>query len=492
MDTVTPRIKKLLSISLVYGVGSVLEKSVAFLLLPLYTLYLNPKEYGIIALLMMILSLLQVLVLTPPQAGLNRYYYAPEWKGREGVLFLNASLCVVAMSGALALLVYSTRSWIAASIIGDPHTEDLVALYAVCMLFKPVGNYTLNFLWLRQKAKLFVTVSLLRFLSSVSLIVLLMAKWHLGVYAVGIGELVLGIFPIIALSRFAVQSMQWTVSFPTVSAILRYGFPLILNGLSNNLIQWSDRYLLRLFMTVSAVGLYTFAYNFSAILNFTLVMPSKQALQPFVFQLEQTPDAQRDFISKCCTYFLLAGMGIWLPFSIFSEWGIRLMANDEMFYQGWRVVPILSFCYMLHGLGNFFAWGIIMKKNSWHLSWISALAAVTNIGLNIFLIPLWGIFGAALATLICYLLWDALKLYYSYKQYALKFNLKRLFHIILIALFLYFLSLSIHFPNYFVLSVMTKIGICLAYPIILYWSGFFRDKEIGSLFHIIKSLASRS
>lgn len=477
---------------MVYGVGSVLEKSVAFLLLPLYTLYLNPKEYGIIALLMMILNLLQVLVVTPPQAGLNRYYYAPEWNGREGILFLNASLCVVAMSAALALLVYSTRSWIAASIISDPQTKDLVALYAVCMLFKPLGNYTLNFLWLRQKAKLFVMVSLLRFLSSVSLIVLLMVKWHLGVYAVGFGELVLGIFPVIALSRFSVQSMQWTVSFPTVWAILRYGFPLILNGVSNNLIQWSDRYLLRVFMTVSSVGLYTFAYNFSAILNFILVVPSKQAVQPFVLQLEQTPDAQRAFISKCCTYFTLAGMGIWLPFSIFSEWGIRVMASDEMFYQGWRVVPILSFCYMLHGLGNFFAWGIIMEKKSWHLSWVSALSAAVNISLNILLIPLWGIMGAALATLMSYLLWDALKLYYSYKQYSLKFDFKKIIHVTIVALFLYFLAFNIDVFSFPIYSIMLKIVICLSYPLILYFSGFFQDKEIATFIHTVKSFVGRS
>ncbi len=482
-------IQTLFSASVVYGLGSVLEKSIVFLLLPVYTSYLSTREYGIIALLMMVLNLLQVFALSPAQSGLIRYYYSPECRGREKVLFYNTSLCVLLKSIVLGYALFLSRHWIARSILNDPGLEGLITLYAAALAFRPLGNYCLNFLWLKQQAKLFVISSISRFIISVFFILLLMIQFNMGIYAIGIGEILLGILPLIILAYHLIKNIEPVLSFSLIKKVMTYGYPLIISGISNNLIQWGDRYLLNLFTSVSTVGIYTFAYNFSAILNFALVVPLKQAVQPLVFKLERTPDEQRRFTSRCCTYFFLAAMGVWLPFSLFCEWGIQLMARNDMFYGGWYAVPVLSFCYLLHGLGKFFAWGIAMSKKSWHLSGTVLVAAVANILLNLLLIPIFGLLGAALATLACYLIWNAIKLYYSWKFYALGFEVGRLVHIAVVAVALYALSFLSVFPESPLAAFGVKLGLCFAYPFVLLGTGFFHKSENEYFINSVRRMA---
>jgi O-antigen/teichoic acid export membrane protein len=155
-----------------------------------------------------------------------------------------------------------------------------------------------------------------------------------------------------------------------------------------------------------------------------------------------------------------------------------VIARKPEFWSAWVIVPIISFSYVQHGLGSFLGWGLVMKGKSYQISTNLLISAAINIGLNFVFIPHWGIIGAAFATLISYILWNGLKIYYSAKFYGLHFDLRRLGNITAVGFGLYFLSLFIANTASIPLNLGIKFLTLMSYPIIFFVTGFFNDKEI--------------
>jgi len=227
-------------------------------------------------------------------------------------------------------------------------------------------------------------------------------------------------------------------------------------------------------------------------MNFLLVLPFKKALQPAVLQQENDPESLKSFVSKNCTYFYVIGMLLCLILSVFSKEIVQLMARREEFWSGWIIIPVIAYANLLHGLGQFFNNGLILMKKSYHISANILIAVTVNIGLNISLIPVWGIMGAAIATLISYIIWNVLRLYFSGKLYGLYFEIKRLGHITVVGAGLFFLSFYFAETKSIVLNVIIKMFFILNYPAVLLITGFFTTKEKAYLTNImVNALTAR-
>jgi O-antigen/teichoic acid export membrane protein len=122
-------------------------------------------------------------------------------------------------------------------------------------------------------------------------------------------------------------------------------------------------------------------------------------------------------------------------------------------------------------------WGMIMKNKPYLISANIITTAAVNIGLNILFIPLLGILGAALATLVSYIVWNALKMYFSAKLYDLFFDLKRLGFTTVCGLSLYFIGLAIGTSDSLFTSVSVKLLVLFSYPFFFWFFNFFNEEE---------------
>lgn len=165
-----------------------------------------------------------------------------------------------------------------------------------------------------------------------------------------------------------------------------------------------------------------------------------------------------------------------------------LLARKEEFWGSWVIVPIITFSYIQHGLGLFVGWGLVMMKKSYHLSGVTLISAVVNIGLNFLFVPYWGILGAAFATMICYIVWNFLRAYYAAKFYDLHFDVRRLLHITVVGFGLYGLSLLTVNSGSLALNISIKFLLLLCYPLILFLTGFFHKSEKNYMRKLIRSL----
>ena len=481
-------IKRTIQLGSIYSIGSISQGALFVLLFPIYTSFLSPQDFGIIGLMSITISLLTRFVSSPINSAFTRFYYAPEYREKSGILLFNLFLWALLIITCCTAIFWRVSEYLAGILLQDRNLSHLLKIYALILFLQPLSSLFLCLLRMLERAKYFVFTSISSLLLSAGLTLYLLIVLKKGVLSLIVGNLFSLIITVIMILPVFIKRSTFKLSRSILIPPLKYAYPLLLSEYSNLLIQSGDRYVLRIFNSVSTVGLYSFGYQIAGILQTALVTPLKQALQPIVLRQEDDPEAIRNFLRVGATYFYLIGCAACLLISFFSREILMLFARKEAFWAAWVIVPIITYSYVQHGLGNFVGWGIGLMKKSFHMSGVVLVAALVNIGLNFLLVPQWGMLGAAFATMLSYIVWNCLKAYYSAKFYDLHFEVGRLLHITVIGCGLYGLSLLVASSGTIGIDVALKFLCFLGYPLILWGTGFFSDGEKEYLLKPVKGL----
>ena len=470
-------IKRTIQLGSIYSIGSISQGALFVLLFPIYTSFLSPQDFGIIGLMSITVSLLTRFVSSPLNSAFTRFYYAPEYREKSGILLFNLFLWALLIITCFAVIFWRISEYLAGILLQDRNLAHLLKIYALILFLQPFSSLFLCLLRMLERAKYFVFTSISSLLLSAGLTLYLLTVLKKGVLALIVGNLLSLIVTIIMVLPVFIKKSTFRLSRSTLIPPLKYAYPLLLSEYSNLLIQSGDRYVLRIFNSVSTVGLYSFGYQIAGILQTALVTPLKQALQPVVLKQEEDPEAIRHLLRMGATYFYLIGCAACLLISLFSREILMLFARKEVFWAAWVIVPTITYSYVQHGLGNFVGWGMGLMKKSFHVSGIVLVAALVNIGLNFLFVPQWDMLGAAFATMLSYIVWNFLKAYYSAKFYDLHFEVGRLLHITGIGFGLYGLSLLVANNRAIGTDVALKLLFFFGYPLILWGTGFFSEGE---------------
>ena len=479
------KIKRLFYLSGIYTIESIFEKSLYFFLIPVYTTFLSPKDFGIIGLMSITTGLIAKAITPPINAGLIRFYYSPEYSAKQRTFIFNLFLFLILQCIISSLLLYSLKNTVAGSVLNDGKLVYIVEVYCVILFFQPISSFFTALLRIAEKAKYLLFVSCVRLIISIVFILYALIYLKMGVLALIYGNLLGLIIVCIVCIPFFLKSIELRIAPGVLGSPLKYGYPLIVQGFALMFIHSGDLYVLRLFASVAIVGIYSFSYNFADIMNFMLAIPFKKALQPAVLKEEHDPETLKSFVSKNCTYFYVIGILLCLILSVFSREIIQLMARKEEFWSGWIIVPVVAYANLLHGLGHFFDNGLILMKKSFHISANILLAATINMGLNFLLIPVWGIMGAAIATLVSYIVWNALRLYFSGKLYGLYFETGRLVHVTVVGAGVLLISFFAAGTESVFYNSIIKILFIVSYPTVLFLTGFLTSTEKAHLTDIL-------
>ncbi len=482
--------KKLFSLTSIYSLGELSQKAITFFLLPVYTIYLSPKDFGILALMNLTISFITGLISFPVHSGLNRFFYNPSYKEKNDVLLFNLFLFIFCMSLILMLVYLYFNIFITRIFFNTSDFLPIVRFYALLVFLIPLSSFMMTFIQLIQKAKYYLFISLCSMAVSSGLVLYLLISFKMGIMAVIMGQALNQFLLLMAALPVFYKYSRFELSIKTIKFPLTYGYPFLLTGYSNILMQSGDRYVLRFFSSVATVGLYEFGYRISSLIKMILVEPLQKALTPLLFQEEHNPAAQKRYLRTGATYYYFIAVFCALILSLFAKELVMLIARRQEFWDSWKIISIIAFSYVFHGLGGYLNFGIIMRNKSGLIAFNTFIAAGLNIGLNFLFIPLWGIMGAAVATLISYLVWDFLRVYFSARLYDLHFELMRLLKITIVGCGLYLAAmyLTLNMPIY--QTVALKIVFLSIYFPAFFVIGFFDAKEmqyIKSFFSSVKN-----
>ena len=207
--------------------------------------------------------------------------------------------------------------------------------------------------------------------------------------------------------------------------MLGFGLPLVPAALAGWTLNLSDRYLLQGFTDAATVGVYSLGYTAGLLVSALAVQPFSIAWGAAYWDLAKRPDAPAAF-ARVLVAFTAVGSLIALTLSAVGTDAIRLVLTDD-FEPARYVVPFSAFSYVLYGVFTILTAGLNLENQTRWLPMTMGAAAVAGVALNVVLIPLWGFMGAAVSTLVSYVLLASLSGAASQRYYPVPWDLPRLF-----------------------------------------------------------------
>lgn len=388
--------------SAIYTIFNVLQRALNFFLLPLYTLYLTPEDYGITNVLVSACALLTFLLTFSLQASSARFHYKYSknpglvkqiWGSNQIFVLCNSFFWVVFFC---VLYKYTLKY-----LIGDNIPFYPYALIAILNCsFSPIYLYFQTYLQTTQQAKYYVINNLSFFLTQLSLTVYFVVGLHmkaLGVIAAQlIVNIIFGIYAILSLRKY----ITYKFSSKILIRSLRYSVPLIPHNLSGWLNSMLDRIFINRIVNIANVGLYSVGYQIGSIVNL-LGLSINQAYTPFFFQNHSTEEGKRH-IGLITDIGILIVSLIALFVAYFSQEIVYYMTSTQ-YHSVWPVIVILVAANMFDCIYKFYVAVLFLDKTP-QLSVISITCSLITCVLNVLLISLYGYLGAALTYTIVQLL----------------------------------------------------------------------------------------
>jgi O-antigen/teichoic acid export membrane protein len=194
------------------------------------------------------------------------------------------------------------------------------------------------------------------------------------------------------------DSFQFRFSSLQLKEMLAFSSPLVISGLAVWVSMYIDRMMIKYFLTIDDVGLYGIGYRLASIA--TLVMIGFQgALMPLIYTHYKNPNTPSQ-IEKIFRIFLLFALLMFLFLTLFASDILVFMTKPD-FYGASVVVVFLTPAILLSSM-YIFSPGIGIAKKTHLIVWINLIGGLMNVGLNYWLIPVFGITGAGMATMLSY------------------------------------------------------------------------------------------
>lgn len=469
----------------VYGTADVLPYLVNFLLLRVFTAFLSPADYGAFGILSLFGVLTKIFFRMGLDSGFFRIYYDlnsdRDRKVLATTLFSSALAISAALFAACALLAQPLGRLLLGEEVSQSEVSRWILLVAFDTFLNTFAFVPMNLFRIQGRPAAFTVMTLFRSFLNIALkLGLVVTGW--GVTGVLLADAAASLLFVVALLPTLLRNLAPGFSFAMLGQAAAFGLPKVPHGLAHQVLNLSDRKLIEIFVTLAESGLYHIGYMMGTGVKFFL-SAFELAWSPFVYAQLEKPDAPR-ILARIATYAFAALCGFGLLNAIFGRELLFLMAEPK-FHAAYPVIPVVVLAYMMQGVFALTSIGIGISKKTRYFPMITIAAAVTNVMLNLFWIPRFGILGAAWSTVAGYALMAALGFWLSNRHYPIPFEGRRLGKIVLAAGVAFGIS-TLAPPNPWV-AVPLKTLSCAIFPAALRVSGFFREDEIRWL----KSIGAR-
>jgi O-antigen/teichoic acid export membrane protein len=420
--------------SLVYGLGGVANQVVAVLLVPIYARELGPVGLGVTGVLNATISLSLMLVgLALPQAFFRWYLReARTHVDRDRVLRTVLGIRRAASLAGAALVLLAAIP-ITGLLYGGAHLL-VFALVAPIVLFDSFSAIPLSYLRAQRRPRDYVLISVIRAVMGTVLILGLVLLAGSGVVGVALGAAIAaGLSAVIgAWTLLRAGMVRPALDRSLARPMLGFALPLVPAAIAGWTLNLSDRPLLQLIGGGTAVvGVYTLGYTAGLVINALVIQPFALAWGAAFWEVSRAEDAPSTF-ARVLTWFLALAAGVALLLSALGTDAFRILAGPA-FELSRTIVPFSAFAYVLYGAHVIAASGLSIVGRSRLVAVAMGVAAVASIALNLVLIPLLGMYGAAISTIAGYLVLVLLSGLLSQRHYPVPWQLGRAVAILAIA-----------------------------------------------------------
>jgi len=406
--------------NLIYAVGSAANSAALFLLVTYLVNVLTPEEYGVWALLEIAIQFLNMLTLAGLEVGLMREYWFLS-DGEERTRLVGSVLFTVTLWGGV-LFTIGTALALISGIPSFPGAPRALVWALGISWVEAVFYIFLTLFRIREHAILYVMLSVGRMVLFMGVAIGFVQLGY-GLSGALFGRLSGTLLMLIPAIILGFRYISLHIDRRPLTRIIRYGLPLFPTNLALYVLFGSDRYVLQHFATLEAVAVYTFAYKLAAVLDVLITRPFAIDWAPRRFKIATQRDAPSQY-ARILLFYLWAAVAFSLIIIALAPAFYGWLAPQE-YWPGMRVVPVILLAYLIYGLSYPLNIGIMLKDRTLYLPIIGWIAAVVCLGLNLWWIPTYGMWGAAWATVVAYGVWTGGIALTSLKLYHIDYSIRQ-------------------------------------------------------------------
>jgi len=465
--------------SLIYGLGGLVSRILAVLLLPLYTRYLTPADYGKVETLIALTTVIGIVLRMGISSAFFRFYFdSPEPERRR--LVLRTSFWFTMTMATLGMVVgIALRSQIADLLFGTTDNANLVAASFVGLWCGMNYEQLTSLFRVEERSVAFVAASVTNVLLTISATLLLVVVLDKGPIGVIVGTFTGTLIVYVALIGYRREQLGLQFDRRLLRRMNRFGLPLVPSALFLWVTNFSDRLFLVKLTDTHEVGLYSVGVRIASAMVL-LLAAFRTAWPAFAYSIEDDREAKRTY-AFVLTYLVLVTSWVATGLTLLSPWLVRWLAAPS-FESASRVVGPLSFAavafagYMVVAIG-------VGRVRRTRFNWVvTGTAAAVNVALNLILIPRYGMMGAAVATIAAFATMFGGMSWWAQRMYPVPYQWRRVLTAALAGTALAVCGKLV--AGGLVVSVL----FVLAYPLVLLPLGFYLPAELRRMRRLVPVL----
>jgi O-antigen/teichoic acid export membrane protein len=427
---------KLFTQSSHYVFGMVLVTLAGFISLPILTRVFSRSDYGIISLV----SITVWLGLSFSKAGMQesavRFY--SEFKNGKRKDDISVYYTTLFFSAILFALIVSALLWSLVSFfninIFGPETKNLLVIAVAMIITGAIILRLFSFYRAAQSTKTYNIISVIKRYFSLALAIFFLFVIQKDITSYYSGIILAQILIIVVLVALLIRKNMLKItnySWPFFYECLLFGLPLIVNELAGFLLKSTDRYLIQIFLGTESVGVYSLGSDLCMHVKNAIVYPLYYAIVPIYMDMwnNKGMEQTREFLSKVLKYYSLIAIPVMFGFVALAKQIVVIVATSK-FEESATIIPYIILGAIFWGYYPIVTAGLYIYKQTKKISLLTLLGVGANIGLNIILIPRMQLQGAALATLITYVVLMLVLMKISFKYLKIQVNFYVLLKII--------------------------------------------------------------
>jgi O-antigen/teichoic acid export membrane protein len=470
-------LKRLGRHSAVYGLGGLVSRILATLLLPLYTHYLPPGSYGRVEIVTAATAVLAILLQLGISSAFFRFYFDAKEDAERLVVIRTSFWFTMAMS-TLGLVLGVIFAAPIGHWLGLGHDPSLVRAGAVGLWAQTNYQQLTALFRVEERSVQYAIASVANVLITVAAMVLFVAYFHWGAVGLVVGNFTgtLVVYAVLLGYRYEQLGAQFDTGL--FRKMQQFGMPLVPSALALWTINFVDREFVSWYKGNAEVGVYSAAVKIASLITFVMVA-FRTAWPAFAYSIEDDREAKRTY-SFVLTYLLALTSWAALALGALAPWWVRLL-TDPRYQRAEKGVALLAFAgavyagYVVLAIGSGRA-----RKTQWNWAVTGAGAAV-NVGLNFWLVPRWGMVGAAVSTAVAYVVLFVGMTLYAQHVYPVRYQWRRVVTCVTVGAGLTVAARAAHLP------LAPSALLVLAYPLVLGALGFYLPAERKRLRRLVPS-----
>ena len=459
------KVPKIVANSAMYSFTTLLQKGAAFFLLPLYTAFLTPTDYGIVSVVTSVSSFMAVLIMMALNGAATRFHYRNTDENYRKILWGTITTIVVISSLGWGAVFFTFHRFLVDPFIGEVDFYPYAVIGLANTVITPLYLLFQSSLQARQEAFHYSINTFSNFIVQVGLAIFFIAVFKMGALGMLLANVITALIFFIYVLIAYVPKIKIGIDKQIAKEAFGYSLPLLPHQIS----LWSagtiDRLFLNGYKGEAITGIYSVGQQFGNVVG-TIAFSVNQAFVPWFYQMvEKGKEGCRKIeqmgLVSVIGYSLLA-----FTISLFAPEILRIMVS-ESFRSAWKIMPLLNFAFVYHGVYFFFI-NILFLKNTGQVFWVTLSAMVIDVVLSILLVPIWGVWGSSITFLVTYFSRSIFAMILSRrKNKDIQYN-----YVAMLSVPLVFLALSF-FPWLltgmpFIWSILIKLSVCGVLALLFY------------------------